>query len=61
VDDTIVVSNPVTLEMALDGVAYYEWSDQGLGAESTQVMELRREGLVPKFSLPSLWALGRIR
>lgn len=58
IDGTIPISSN---EIALDGVAYYEWSDQGLGAASTQVMELRREGLVPKFSLPSLWALGRIR
>jgi hypothetical protein len=58
IDGTIPISSN---EIVLDGVAYYEWSDQGLGAESTQVMELRRQGLVPKFSLPSLWALGRIR
>jgi hypothetical protein len=58
IDGTIPISSN---ELALDGVAYYEWSDQGLGAGSTQVMELRRQGLVPKFSLPSLWALGRIR
>lgn len=59
-EGSIIVSSA---ERELDGVKYYEWSamgyvDEGLHAD---IVELRPEGIVRKFSLPSLWALGRLR
>jgi hypothetical protein len=59
-EGTIIVSSA---ERELDGVKYYEWSevgyvDDGLHAD---IVQLRPDGIVRKFSLPSLWALGRIR
>jgi hypothetical protein len=59
-DGTIIVSSA---ERALDGVSYYERSEVGyVGAENhADIVELRTTGIVHKFSIPSLWALGRIR
>lgn len=51
-----------SLEFELDGVAYYQLSQTGSGVNgSAQISELRPTGLVPRFSLPELWAVARIR
>jgi hypothetical protein len=56
---TIMVSS---MEFELDGVAYYQLSQTGTVVNgSAQISELRPTGLVPRFSLPELWALARIR
>jgi len=59
-DGTIIVSSA---ERSLDGVSYYEWSPTGyIGVDNhADVVELHSTGIVRRFSLPSLWALGRIR
>jgi hypothetical protein len=59
VDGTIMVSSA---EHVVDGVAYYELSEKGyvVGGRS-DVVELRPEGIVHRFSVPGLWALARIR
>jgi hypothetical protein len=49
-------------EYRVDGVSYYEWATEALGGEgNANISELRPTGLVPRFSLPSLWAFARIR
>ena len=50
-------------ERALDGKPYYEWSKTGFIGEQNhaEVVELTRLGIRRTFSLPSLWALARIR
>jgi hypothetical protein len=51
-----------SLEFELDGVAYYQLSQTGSDVNgSAQISELRPTGLVPRYSLPVLWALARIR
>jgi hypothetical protein len=56
---SIMVSS---LEFELDGLAYYQLSQSGSGVNgSAQISELRPTGLVPRFSMPELWALARIR
>ena len=59
-EGTIIVSST---ERALDGVSYYERSEVGyVGTDNhADVVELRSSGIVRRFSLPSLWGLGRIR
>ena len=59
-DGTIIVSSE---ERALDGKPYYEWSKTGFIGEQNhaEVVELTRLGIRRTFSLPSLWALARIR
>jgi hypothetical protein len=58
-EGTILISSA---EYELDGVAYYEWSTEGYIVDGTsEVVELRPEGIVRKFTLPALWALDRIR
>jgi hypothetical protein len=57
-DGAVMISSA---EVVVDGVTYYTLSDQVLGADQVQVVELRPEGIVPRFSLPSLWAFARIR
>jgi hypothetical protein len=56
---SIMVSS---IEVELDGVAYYQLSQTGSGVNgSAQISELRPTGLVPRFSMSELWALARIR
>jgi hypothetical protein len=59
-EGTLIVSSE---ERQLDGKPYYEWSKTGfIGEENhADVVELRENGIRRTFSLPSLWALGRIR
>ena len=58
-DGSIMVSSA---EYSIDGVAYYEVNPEGfvVGGRS-EIVELRPEGIVPKFSVPGLWGFGRIR
>ena len=58
-DGSIMVSSA---EYSIDGVTYYERNPEGfvVGGRS-EIVELRPEGVVPKFSVPGLWAFGRIR
>lgn len=48
-------------EYRVDGVSYYEWATEALGEGNADISELRTTGLVPRFSVPSLWAFARIR
>lgn len=49
-------------EFELDGTSYYQLSDTGTAVNgSAEIVELRPEGIVNRFSLPELWALDRIR
>jgi hypothetical protein len=59
-EGTIIVSSE---ERELDGKPFYEWSQDGfIGEENhADVVELTRQGIRRTFSLPSLWALSRIR
>lgn len=51
-----------SLEFELDGVAYYQLSQTGTAVSGVaQIAELSPTGLVPRFSLPELWAFARIR
>lgn len=58
-DGSIMVSSA---EYSIDGVTYYEVNPEGyvVGGRS-EIVELRPEGIVPKFSVPGLWGFGRIR
>jgi hypothetical protein len=58
-DGSIMVSSA---EYSIDGVAYYEVNPEGfvVGGRS-EIVELRPEGIVPKFSVPGLWGFARIR
>jgi hypothetical protein len=59
-DGTLIVSSE---ERGLDGKPFYEWSETGfIGEENhADVVELTPSGIRRTFSLPSLWALARIR
>ncbi|HTV23640.1 MAG TPA: hypothetical protein VMG12_33350 [Polyangiaceae bacterium] len=51
-------------EFTIDGVSYYQFSQTGYGVDngSTDIVELRPEGIVPRFHVPgSIWQLARIR
>ena len=50
-------------EFQIDGVSYYQYSQTGYTAGgSTDVVELRPEGIVQRFHVPgSIWAFARIR
>src|SRR5690606_17323470 len=49
-------------EFSLDGRAFYQLSETGTAVGgSADVVELTSDGVVQHFSLPELWALGRIR
>jgi hypothetical protein len=50
-------------EFKIDGVSYYQFSQTGyVDGGSTDVVELRPEGIVQRFHVPgSLWALARVR
>jgi hypothetical protein len=59
-EGTVIVSSE---ERGLDGKPYYEWSASGFVGEENHadVVELTPTGIRRTFSLPSLWALARIR
>jgi hypothetical protein len=59
IDGSIMVASA---EYSIDGVSYYELNPQGfvVGGRS-DIVELRPEGIVRKFSVPGLWAFARIR
>jgi hypothetical protein len=59
-EGTVIVSSE---ERELDGKPYYEWSESGFVGEENhaEVVELTPTGIRRTFSLPSLWALARIR
>ena len=58
-DGTIMVSSA---EFEIDGVAYYEKNPEGFVVGGTsEIVELRPEGIVSRFTLPGLWAFARIR
>jgi hypothetical protein len=59
IDGSIMVASA---EYSIDGVSYYELNPQGfvVGGRS-DIVELRPEGIVRKFSVPGLWGFGRIR
>lgn len=49
-------------EFKLDGVSYYQLSETGTAVGgSTDVVELRPDGITTRFTLPELWAFARIR
>lgn len=58
-DGTIMVSSQ---EWETDGVACYEKNPEGYVVGGTsEIVELRPEGIVSKFTVPGLWGFGRIR
>jgi hypothetical protein len=50
-------------EFQVDGVSYYQLSQTGyVDGGTADIVELRPEGVVPRFHVPgSIWALARIR
>ena len=58
-DGSIMVSSQ---EWEVDGVAYYEKNPEGYVIGGTSdIVELRPEGVVSRFTVPGLWAFGRVR